>query len=489
MKYILFAFILIIGKLETYAQEIKQKTFYVAANSYGTQRESDPPNYVRALSFLQQKNQKLDYLFLGIDTRARFEFRNNDIRRKDSFSNDFPLLLRQRVYLGFNKKNFPLQFAIEWEDARKVGGKYEKDNRDVNEYEFIQAYMGLKFDKLFPKDELGNEVPLNIQYGRMAFEFLDRRLIALNQWRNTTNNFNGLRFSLGQDANPWQLDILCVRPINRELEKLDKVDKTRLFTAIIGHWRKWSKYTTIEPYYMNLKQKSSTPQKQIDRNIHSFGLRFYGNFASKQWDYDITSTYQFGQDFNEQKRAFALTSELGYTFQKLPSKLRISTFNGFVSGDKSSQDIQNNRFERFFGFARPWSADDYIVMENIISNKIKLEWLLNIKKQKFQIDGGYSVFSLASKTDRMNNLLTGTENRSASGQDGKFVGQNVDVRIRTKIKAFSEMNVGYSHFTNGNFVKNRQLALNGQASNSSNFFYIELNFNLIDFIKFTQKTK
>jgi hypothetical protein len=488
MKNSLFTILLFIGFSFVEGQENTTHSYYVSPSSHGTQREADPPQYVRTLSTLQQNNKKLDFLFLGIDSRARFEFRNNDIRRKDSFSNDFPLLLRQRLYLGFDKKNFPLHFALEFEDARKVGGKYDKDDRDVNQYEIIQGYVGLKFDKLFPKDDFGNEVPLSFRYGRMAFEFLDRRLIALNQWRNTTNNFNGLRFALGKDENPWQLDVLCVRPIKRDIENLDKTDKTRLFTAIIVHWRKWSKYTTIEPYYMNLKQKAS-PQTPTDRNIHSFGLRFYGNFAEKKWDYDVTGTYQFGQDFNEQKRAFALTSELGYTFQELPSKLRISIFNGYVSGDQSPKDMQNNRFERFFGFARPWSADDYIVMENILSNKIKLEWLLNIKKQKFQMDGGYSVFSLASKTDRMNNLLAGKENRNVTGLDGKFVGHNVDLRIRTKIKSFSEINLGYSHFTNGNFVKNRQKAANGSAANSSNFLYIELNFNLIDFIKFTQKPK
>ena len=53
----------------------------------------------------------------------------------------------------------------------------------------------------FGKDDLKNNRPLIIRGGRMAFEFLDRRLIASNQWRNTTNNFFGVMSSIGQDKN------------------------------------------------------------------------------------------------------------------------------------------------------------------------------------------------------------------------------------------------------------------------------------------------
>ena len=41
----------------------------------------------------------------------------------------------------------------------------------------------------------------------MAYETLDRRFIARNEWRNTTNAFEGFRLNLGQEANDWEVDM------------------------------------------------------------------------------------------------------------------------------------------------------------------------------------------------------------------------------------------------------------------------------------------
>jgi hypothetical protein len=461
-----------------------QTTYYIEAGSYGTKRDSDPPNYVRNAGKLGLTTKTdLSWLNIGLDSRTRIEWRHNDIRRPESFSDDFPILLRQRAYFGVTNVLDPFRFALEFEDARRSNGNYPLDNRDVNSTELIQGYVELYFKKPLGTDALGNDRPISIRFGRMAFEYLDRRLIASNQWRNTTNNFTGFKLALGQDKNDFQLDALIVKPITRDIDKFDKTDKDRLFTTVIGHWRKWSDIVTIEPYYMGLKQSATDNTSNRARNIHGVGLRLYGWVNESGFHYDVSGMYQFGEDNQQKQQAYAVTSELGYTILSSKLKPRFSAFFGYVSGDKNPNDNISNRFERYFGFARPWSADDYVVMENIVTPKLKIEFQTKIKEMTVRFDGGYSFYWLASKTDRFNNLLNGSGNRDQTGNSGNFMGHGLDFRTRFNPTPYIETNIGYAHFTNGAFVQNRQIAANNEAANSSDFVYLELSFNVFDLVK------
>lgn len=452
------------------------------AGSYGTRRETDPPKYVNNLSTIGWEGlEKADWLDVGLDFRIRYEFRKNDIRRPESFNEDHPFLLRTRAYLGVKNIIDPLRFVVEYEDAARVNGNYPLDNRDVNRYEIIQGYGELYLKNALGKDQLGNNRPIMIRGGRMAFEFLDRRLIASNEWRNTTNNFLGYRASLGQDKNDWQVDLLALRPIIRLINEFDKTDHDKDFWAAIGHWRRWSNIITIEPYYLGLKQRATAATQNRERLIHSPGLRVYGRILDNHINYDFTYTHQFGEDNYESHNAFAFTGEVGYIFRENKWKPRVSLFYGYVSGDKDPNDQKMNRFERFYGFARPWSADDYIIPENVITPKVRIEFE---PFKGVRIDAGYSFYYLARSRDRFNNLLAqSTFNRDRTGRSGKFIGHGFDSRLRFKPVKFLDANIGYIHFVSGEFVQNRQEAANGISSDGSDFFYVELLFNTFDLLK------
>lgn len=462
-----------------------RKSYYVEAESYGTKRETEPQAYVINYNELSRyKSSKTNWLQLGLYSRMRTEWRHNDIRRTDTYSNDYPILFKSRAYIGILNIIDPFRAAVEFGDSRRNNGNYPLDNRDVNRTDIIQAYAELYFDKILPKDALGNKRPAFLRYGRMAMEMIDRRLIAVNQWRNTTNNFKGFRIQIGQDKNDWQMDFLLLNPILRDINDYDKPDTNQEFRAIIGHWRKWSDFMTLEPYYLSLKQEAAVANGNKPRNIHSIGLRLYGWIKNTGFNYDITGIHQFGDDNHKNQKAYAFTAEMGYTFQKSIYKPRISAFVGYASGDKNPNDDESNRFERFFGFARPWSADDYFIMENIIAPKIKLEFRSKIKNTVVKVDTGYNFYWLASKTDRFNNFLGGTtNNRDLTGQSGSFLGHNFDFRIRSNPLDYLEATIGYSHFITEEFVRNQQLAENGNFASNSDFLYLELTFNFLELIK------
>ena len=455
-----------------------KNSFYVEPGTYGTRRESDPPDYVVQMNNSNiSGTSKLDWLELGLDYRARPEIRNNDIRRPD-LTTDFPVLLRSRVYVGIKSIIDPFRFVVELEDAHRVNSQFGKDTRDFNRAELIQLYGALHFENLLKKDNLGNSRPIYLRFGRQTFEFLDRRLIALNRWRNTTNNFVGFRGTIGQDKNDWQLNLLAMRPIERKVDQFDHRDTTKYFYAVIGHWRRWSKIATIEPFYMGLTQTPSAINNNQSRQIHSPGIRLYGWLFGGKFNYDITHTQQFGTSNGLKHQAFMSTAEIGVKMKNMIWKPRISLFYGFVSGDKDPNDQTNNRFERFYGFARPWSPDDYIIPENVSAPKLRIE----IQPTKnIKADFGYGFYWLASATDRFANLLDGTNNRDITGQSGNFLGHGFDFRIIFSQIKTVQATLGYANYQNGDFVLNRQNAALGKSIKSSNFLYLEVSFNLIEF--------
>lgn len=437
----------------------KKPSFYQAPKSSSTTRDPDVPKYAKPLSKgdlpLPNKPNWLDF---GADYRLRYEYRDNDLRRKQALT-DNPFLQRTRVYLGIHDIADPFRFAVELQDARRFNGKFPKDNRDFNYAELTRLQGELYFRDALGEDSLGNNRPVSLRYGIQNFEFLDRRLLGNNQWRNTANTFVGFRGTLGQESNDWQLDLLGVRPLSRNIDSTDTPVSGQTIYAAIGHWRKWSKIITLEPFYLALDQdKTSTATKRF---VHSPGLRAYGFIPNSHLDFDTSFISQFGDNEGKSIHAWGSTAELGYTFDH-EWKPRLSVFHGFASGDTNAKDNRVQRFEKFYGFGRPWSASDYIVFENIQTEKIRFEFA---PTEKLRIDFGYSWYQLANSHDRVTNFNNITD---PSGRSGSTIGREFDIRARWQINSHLETTIGYSHFDSGNFTQkftNR---------NQSDFAYVEI---------------
>lgn len=480
---------------EEKAAKRAQNGYYVERKSYGTGRETEPPRYVKQLNktWLRDINgfEDISWLDIGLDYRFRYEYRDNDFRRS-SDTLDEPFLLRTRGFIAIKDILDPLRFTLEVEDARRNHSQFsrEYDTRDINYAEPIQAYLELFFKETpLGKDDLGNDRPVSIKVGRHAFEYTDRRLLARNEWRNTTNNFQGVRTTIGQQKNDWQLDILALKPVQRFTNQLDEVDHSQDFYGVIGDWRRWSEYVTLQPYYFLLEQdgdkvkydangKPVAATAKIDRHIHTAGLRAYGVLGKSGWDYDASYIKQWGdQDrisggktFKLDHDAYAYNAEIGYSF-KHPWKPRLSAFYGFASGDKDQNDLGNERFERLFGFARPWSNNDYFQMENLSAPKVRAEfepqvsWLPGLK-----VDAGYSWYRLDSAKDRWN----GANLRDATGKSGKDVGEEFDVRVRFPINNYISANLGYAHFWAGDFTETTSQKIDPNRRDDSDFLYVEI---------------
>lgn len=436
--------------------------YYREPGTYGTKRETVPPGYVRTLNKTGiAAFSDINWLDVGLDHRMRYEYREDDFRRPRATTDNL-FLLKTRAYVGLHDIIDPLRFTFELQDSRAENGKFAKDNRDYNEFEPIQMIAELYFKDVLPKDPLGQSRPISLRGGRMWFEKIDRRLIGNNQWRNTTNTFQGLHLDIGQEVNDWELEAIITQPLDRKKYDFDRINTGQWFYAIIGHWRRWSDIVTIEPYYLFLDQQQHGGRAK--RHIHAPAIRLYGPIGKTAFNYDINLVYQTGKDTGQDQQAFGAATELGYTFTH-PWKPRASIFYGYGSGDDSPNDNKMERFERFYGFGRPWSANDYFVWENFHAPKTRIE-LVPIKDLRF--DASYSWYWLASDTDRWVNANL----RDPTGKSGDFIGHEFDFRFRYPLLSRVDASFGYAHFQPGGFTKKVG------RDNASDFFYIELTTNI-----------
>ena len=461
------------------APKAENPTYYVPVRSYGLTRETEPPRYVRQLNKTWLNDTEtfkgVDWVDLGLEYRLRYEYRDNDYRRQKQ-TLDEPILQRTKFYAAVKHKFDPFRATVEFQDSRRFNSQFTPDNRDFNYFDMIQGYGELYFKDALGTDDLGNARPVSVKAGRMAFELSDRRLIARNEWRNTTNSFQGVRATLGQQKSDWQAELFAFQPVIRFTDSADKVDEGQWLYAAVGDWRKWSKIISLQPYYYLLKQNGNRVEygqngspaalsAKKDREIHTLGLRGYGVIGNTGLDYDLNYAKQWGQDGALNHDAYAYNLEAGYTAE-LPWKPRFSWSFGFASGDKNSADGSSQRFERLFGFARPWSNNDYFQMENIVTNKLRFEFT---PVEKLKVDFGFSSYNLASATDRWNNAGL----RDSSGKSGDDVGSEFDIRFRYPVSKYLALNIGYAYFKAGDFTKSTSQKIDPGRKDSSNFLYVE----------------
>lgn len=475
--------------------EVKD-SYYVRSPSYGTEPiDSTRPAYAKRLSETGLGVFKnVDWIIFGIEQRTRGEYRNNDFRRPNSPATpvgptgqpaelDTPVLFKTRAFLKLEFNWFRL--VGELQDSRRTASPFPADDRDFNYVEPIQAYAELHFKNLF-----GYDRPLTVRGGRFALELLDRRLVGLNEWRNTTNTFQGGWISVGKKENNWDLNLIGAQPLAREIERIDQPFGKQWFYGAVLAIREWSQWATFQPYYFGLQQDGvaadltyfplTQAAARTYQNIHTIGARAYAVLGKSGFDYDVSYTNQFGIDqvsnaaVVREQNAFFATAELGYAL-KHSWKPRLGAFYGFVSGDLDRGDQSQNRFNRLFGFARPWSANDYFQLENINTPKIVLEFE---PFDKLKIDTAYAWYWTASPHDRWNNgqiLLntTAADIRTANNNTDSKIGEEYNIRIRYPFPHL-KVNVGYSYFKVGNYVEKFK------RGGDSHFAYLEVSAFLFD---------
>lgn len=376
-----------------------------------------------------------DNLKVSGSIRVRYEaldgqFRSGFDARDDLWS------IRTTLFAEWNPG--PLRIGGEIYDSRS----YDTDagsvltTGEVNPLELVQAYVAADIDSPFGKGS-----KLTLQAGRFTMNLGSRRLVAADDYRNTTNGYTGLRADL-RLADRTSATIFYTLPQQRRPDsfadlranraEFDHEDwSLRLFGGYVS--RPLGKRQVLaELGYVRLQEFDRLRLATRDRDLHSVSARVIAEPKSGRADFEIEGIYQFGAISNSiaataaslDVEAWFVHADAGYTFAH-PWKPRISLEYDRASGDGTGSKY--TRFDTLFGMRRadlaPAGIYAALGRTNIETIGIRGEIAPSARLDAFL--SGRTLWA-ASKTDS----FSSTGIRDASGRSGRFAGHQVEGRIR-----------------------------------------------------------
>lgn len=342
-----------------------------------------------------------------------------------------------RTTLAIEYKAAPnVRIGAEMFDSRAWLGKpgSSVSANDVNTLEVVQGYVAVD---LAPSK--GSK--LTLEAGRFVLNLGSRRLIAADDYRNTTNGYTGLRADL-KTRDGTAATLIYTLPQMRKPDDQASVlanryglDKESFDLRLWGGlaWRpKTVLGATAEASYFRLQERDSRTRATRDRNFHTVAARLIREPKAGKPDFEIEGAWQFG-DVSETSRpgarrldvdAWFIHADAGYMFPG-PARLRLSVEYDYASGDGPGGSY--GRFDTLFGMRRadfsPAGVLAAIGRSNINSPGVRAEVAPGKRLDAFVT---YHPLWLAEKTDSF--ATTGV--RDASGKAGSFAGHQVESRMR-----------------------------------------------------------
>lgn len=376
-----------------------------------------------------------DGLTLGANSRIRYETIEGQPRAGFNESDD---LLNIRTIVTAEYRDGPLRIGAELYDSRVYGGDAETPitTNEVNALELVQAYIAYE-----AKDAFGKGTSLALQGGRFTLNLGSRRLVAADDYRNTTNGYTGVRADLGLSKS-LSATLIYTLPQMRLPDgragiadnrvKFDHENFDLLLWGGLATKKLAGKRGAIEFSYYHLGERDSPKLATRDRSLDTFGFRLYRDPASGRADFESETIYQTGSIRASTAPAAARLDvsswfahlEAGYTFRHSWSP-RIALEFDYASGD--GRGAKFGRFDTLFGMRRgelaPAGLYNAVGRTNLVSPVLRIEIAPTKRLDAF---AAWRPLWLASRFDAFS--TTGV--RDASGNGGRFAGHQIEARIR-----------------------------------------------------------
>lgn len=307
---------------------------------------------------------------------------------------------------------------------------------EANALELVQAYVGADLGAV-----LGTGSSAQLQAGRMTLNLGSRRLVAADDYRNTTNGYTGIRadlkardgtaatfiYTLPQIRLPDDPQGLRERRVQWDRESFD----LQLWGGLVGRPRTLAG-AMAEVGYFRLQETDSPGRPTRNRQLHSISARIIRDPKPGRLDFEAETIFQFGTV----RTGLAVSApqvtvdarflhlDLGYSFPG-KARVRVSLEYDYASGDGPGQNY--GRFDTLFGMRRadlaPAGIYNAIGRANIRTPAVRVEAAPGKRFDAFAV---YRAMWLADRTDSFS--TTGV--RDATGQSGSFAGHQVEARLR-----------------------------------------------------------
>lgn len=388
--------------------------------------------------------------------RARVELLENTFRPVETRSDH---LLVSRLLLHAKADAGPYRAGVELQDSRAFWFKRDTPlgTDDVNALEPLQAYVGLTHETR------GRGGELDIVAGRFTQDHGSRRLLARNNFRNTSNAFTGVR-AQWQSADDWSVSGLYTSPnVSRASDRralevkevsVDAPSRDRLFWGVtVDNVPAGS--GQIDAYLFGLRTAASADDPSARRQLFTLGARTRGEIAS--WTLEWEGAVQYGRSRDGRtSQAFDLDHRAWFVHASATLPLEGAWEPGLslrfdaASGDDDPGDGRNQRFDRLFGARAfelgPSGFYGLLTRSNLLSPGARLD-LRPLRAVDVRL--GYRAAWLESRRD----VLPGSGLGDARGASGRFIGHQWELSARWTDPAGSlQIEAGATYLDKGEFL-------------------------------------
>jgi hypothetical protein len=331
---------------------------------------------------------------------------------------------------------------------------------EVNALELVQAYLAADIEAPFGKGSKAT-----VQVGRMTLNLGSRRLVAADDYRNTTSGYTGIRSDV-QTSGGLTATAIYVLPQIRLPDDLPSVlDQDVEWDRESFDLQLWGGYIArpnvlagamVEVGYFGLLERDWAGHPTRNRDLDTFSARVIRDPKPGRPDFEVEGIYQTGElrtgtaatAPEQHVGAWFIHADAGYLFPGR-AKLRLSVEYDRASGDAPGGDY--GRFDTLFGMRRadlaPAGIYNAIGRANISTPGVRAEIAPDSRWDAFTV---YRAMWLAERTD----AISTTGVRDASGASGNFAGHQVEGRVRYwLVPGFLRAEVNALWLAKGRFLK------------------------------------
>ena len=389
-----------------------------------------------------------DWFDLAAENRTRLEFLDDPWRPGES-QKQTQIVQRNRLRFGADAPA-GIRFLAEIQDARVFNDRpNDFVSNSVDHLDVLQLFVSAT-----QKDLFGRGLRADAHAGRMTIDVASRRLLARNDFRNTVNAFDGVHLQLGSDDRMWRVRGFFTFPVAiRDSDLMNNRLSTRRRFSGVAFEDLRNPWAQLDAYGLFLDDLPG------NRSFRTWGLRAYRRPAPAQVDYEGEVAGQFGDrksaaQGTRDQSAWMVHAELGYTFGVAWSP-RIAAQFDYATGNDDPSDDDVHAFDPLFG-ARRWDLMPTGVFgafrrTNLVSPGVRLGLQpsktirLDLKVRHWRLDEARDAF--AGSGSPAGGALT-----DASGDAGRDLGTDLELRARWEAREWLAFDVGYNHWWKGRFL-------------------------------------
>lgn len=321
---------------------------------------------------------------------------------------------------------------------------------------FIQLKSNTVSDKKLPpraidKDELDlhqafidwKDKKLTLRVGRQEFSYGVGRVISLREGPSVRQSFDAIKVML--ERKNIKTDIFSSRQVETNPFMFDDgSDHKRKLHGVYS-----TLFNQLDLYWLMVERKDAPFHSGVENEIrHSLGVRWFSR-KGEALDYDLEGIIQQGSFGSRNINAFAVGSDVGFTFFEHLWKPRLAFKANIFSGDHKRG---NNLLNTFHAIA---PKGGYFNEAGILgaANMINLNPSISFQPRRdFSFMVGQDFVWRHSREDGLYNVPLDPVYKGINSRQ-RYVGSQFTLSAQWKISANFSLYSQYLHFNSGSFLK------------------------------------